>query len=768
MTMFENQGHEQDHYSVGAGPADDGRSGSHHLEQHSEGESTTTGQATSAEYPEAERHLPPSMAATSSFQATALVENHHGGDVNALKVVNYLQDSLEHLEANDQYLELTRQLFAPPTGFDSALEKWRNDTHLLVVAREFDTGQVMIGHAFLAALRKWSGENVSVGALPFGGGTEFKASRLPLPEGWAYVVQVPPNEEDFKLSSSFGSSLAKLQDALKRKPCWMVMLMTPQQWLQASSQAPDGLLAQLGDAEPLDIAERALRVRDKGFPVERWLRTREISSLLNGQPPSEVQEVVDLMLKAQHADPSELIGRDDPTVAGDDDRRISGEALVDTGDRFFSRRVATVVAARRNWRRQLLDWHRADGRTSFQRNFLVSAAAQPGAPVAHVYAGTVRLAEALGEGKGQPLETQVHPGVIDLVDAAVADLTDKDTVEFDRVGWDDAVLEYFWVDRPLSRAKFLKWLAGTVVKPREQGALESLTESQRQELAARIAHLAVQWAVRQKRALPLEAVAETWRGKPVWQTFIATLDLAAVQPTSTGYLHEMLLRWAKSGEPARAQAVAEVCSREFGSKHTGKALRRLKHAAGSPDTDVIEAVQAAVLTLWRDASVRQALFAEVIAWCREPDTAAVGRRSFATLANAFDPAEPERPWLLVDESAGDAYTATESDLADGWNTLLNPAYGDVELEPTLSRWLDAGLALPHLQDIIVGVLARAAQVPEVAGQESERFRLTGLARKWCTADGENQAKEALYFRITRRLDDDFLRGRADDLQLGRT
>ncbi|CAM5604808.1 hypothetical protein SCALM49S_03322 [Streptomyces californicus] len=107
----------------------------------------------------------------------------------------------------------------------------------------------------------------------------------------------------------------------------------------------------------------------------------------------------------------------------------------------------------------------------------------------------------------------------------------------------------------------------------------------------------------------------------------------------------MLLAWSsRKTEAALPLAVVSVCAGKFGRAHTGKALRRLRHAAESEHAEVAEALQDAVRTLWADASVRPLLFKDIVDWCgndKIKDT--VGRQTFAALATATGPSNLDIP-----------------------------------------------------------------------------------------------------------------------------
>ncbi|TDP98148.1 hypothetical protein [Labedaea rhizosphaerae] len=685
--------------------------------------------------------------------ATASARTNHG-EVNAVKVVNYLQESLEQLKANEEFLDRVLELFAPPEDFASHYHHWL-ESHLLVIALNQDQGRFITAHALLAKIRK--DQKISVGALSFGGGSTFPVGRLPHARNWAYVVEVPAEEDEFKLRSSFGSSLNTLQDRLRQQSCWMVLVMAADQWDRARAQAPGITELRESHVTPEAIVRRALLARDKQIPVDRWLEDPRVQKLIAEQPPAQAQEVVDLIFAAQQLTNPESEGH---RSAG---TRTSGASqLLDSSDSTFERQVEMVIAARTNWRKQLLHWHRKEGRTGFQRNFLISAAVQNGVPVAHVYLGATELARALQEKKLHAPAGQNAPGVIDLVDAVHADLTEQNTVVFDRLGWDDAALQYFWIDRPLSRGLFIGWLAKRAVQTQQRESFEPLTEVQRRALASRIAQLAVDWAVRLGRLHPLKRIAEEWYDQgTVWSEFVDVLDHAAVQPSTARNIHPMLLNWANV-PPAVKQpgklAVAEICAGQFGRKYTGKALIRLKHAANSDDPRVIEAVQAGVQTLWEDRSVRDALFAAVTGWCKDEKTAAAGRQSFFTLARHDTRTDDRRPRLLIEPDTDDDRSGPDDeDLSYGWRGLLAPDNSDERLEEVLFFWLDAALAFPEYEGRIVKVLCGAVRGPEVAGRESPRNRLTGLARLWSKqAMDDAQRREHVYNTLTGRVDDEFI------------
>jgi hypothetical protein len=677
------------------------------------------------------------------------------GEMNGVKVVNEVQAALEHLNADDAYLSLTLRLFAAPDGFRDTYVKWRDNRRLLVLAREPGTGRTMIAHALLAKLREDSQQQVKVGALHFGGGETFPIDRLPSTHRhWAYVVEVPPDEEGFKLRSrSFRMTLTQLEAELELRTSWLIFLISPEQWADCVDETLSSVEAEIGDAVPAEIVRRALVVHEPGLNVNRWLAAKQISSLLVGQSPAEVLDIVELIRSAHHASPDQLV----PLQGSEEDAEHA--ELIDGGDRWFARRVHTVVEARRNWRKPLLSWHRNRERTSLQRSFLLAAAALPGAPGAYVYALASKLEGKLS-GKSQPeLAAFDAPGIIELVDAIDADLADDDTVVFRHDGWDDAALHYFWTDRPFSRQHFLNWLAEAPIDT-HRSTFESLTSSQQRDLASRIARFAVHWATRQQRPEPLAKLAGTWHGvAPLWSVFITVLDEAATQSSTRRYIHTMLLKWANRKDDLPLwRAVAEVCGLEFGRRHTGKALRRLKHVAAVNDQEIEQAVHRSVITLWDDKSVRETLFDAVITWCKSAATTSVGCRAFGALAAMTDEGTPTL--LVRRDHAG--FVPSPVDLATGWTVLLSPPVSkDAEqaVMMTAHLWLDVALRQQDLRDEILTLLRRAVDHAEEPGTVSPRERLRHYLFIWHrSGDGTDTAeRNDIYLSLTKLFDGDFSR-----------
>ncbi|MGW7304277.1 hypothetical protein ACWGI1_01710 [Streptomyces sp. NPDC054835] len=646
------------------------------------------------------------------------------GEMTGVKLTAVLGQMLEHSELPDSYLETVRAVFAPPAGYAEVFKRFEEPGSVLVLLREPGAGRSFTAQALLADLRHRTGARV--GPLSFGGTNRFPVRRLPLEENVGYLLELPADEEKFEVAEDFGAVLGKIQYTLSKRNSRLVALTTREQWARICHGAPSGVVPHLGRPDPGKIAAAWLRAEASELDADKWVSDESVEDLLRGQSPADVLQIVSLILNA--AKISRQVG-------------TSGE-----GSDPFRQQVLDVVSARKAWRSDLLNWHRHDGRTSFQRNFLLVAAMLRNAPVAHVYAQTAQLSEHLNKHEAVSLEGQGSPGVIEMVASIEADLAADDTIQFSKPGWDDAVLSYFWVDRPMARNDFLAWMAKAPMA-KTTSFLETFTVEDRLLLANRVGAFAVRWAVRHEKARPLEEMVLAWRkDDALWGAAVDLVSAAALHPAMGRFVHDVLLRWSKTAAEDRAalqKLTVEVCAGEFGRRHTGKALRRLRHAAETVHDDVRASLYKAVRNLWADPSGRATLFSSVIEWCSaDPSRAEAGRRSFLALATLRSQEEADMPVLL--SMGGDEPSFPLADLITGWRALLGLSAEGAPEDQTaqaVSLWMDVAVEHPELQPIVFNVLRGAVDTEGRAGGSHPRHRLRDLLYLWqpvpsVTADPE--------------------------------
>jgi hypothetical protein len=679
---------------------------------------------------------------------------NYGEQVGTKHVYEQTLDS--HAPISPEYLAVVRKVHAEPahedrlasSPFRQALAALRASGSVLVISRPPNRSRTFTAYALLAHLLD-DDVITEVRPLSFGGSKHFPTKRLPHDRQCGFLLELPPDEDDFAVDDSFGGNLHKLVERLQRRDCRLIVLTRPEQWRRISHGAPDGVAPELGTVSPRDIAERWLLAQEAEFPTDLWLDHQDIRPLLISQAPTDVLNLVYLMLEQHRAAQSAALVAAAEQALGQ--KREGSPRLT------FEKQVANVVAAHSNWEDALYRWHEPPtgrSRTSFERNFLLAAAVLRGDPVGHVYA---KAAELTGQLDDVPVEVdgQREPGVIAMTRAIGARREDDGTLAFTRPHWDDAVIEYFWNDRPLARTTFLGWLAQAPVVDTNvsKEALEIITRDGRLALAQRVGQFALRWAVRHRRQTPLERIVEEWYkhgvAKELWPLAVELLDSAAIHAASAPYIHSMLLTWSSRSQPHLQRAVVEVCTGTFGRRHTAKALRRLRNVAAQGHPDVIDTLREAVRVLWEDATVRQMLFGYVVDWCKAEKTSrTVGHRTFTALALNSPPESSGIPPLLqaiTEENPDeeDTFRPTVQGLVTGWRTLLRQAAGatgERDLDKAVFTWLDAALERYELKPVVFEALRQAVNVP---GPEGPNLRetLRTSAQWWVQGQDRPYSKE---------------------------
>ncbi|WP_241561843.1 MULTISPECIES: hypothetical protein [unclassified Streptomyces] len=696
---------------------------------------------------------------------------NNGEQVGTKYVYEQTLDS--HAPISPDYLAVAHEVYAEPrhedrlapSSFQQALEALRAAGSVLVISRPPNSSRTFTAYALFAHLLD-EGVIAEVRPLPFGGSKHFPTRRLPHDRHCGYLLELPPDEDDFAVEDSFGANLNKLVERLQRRNCRLIVLTRPEQWRRISHGAPDRVAPELGTVDPRDIAKRWLLGQEPDFPADQWLDHPDIKPLLTGQAPTDVINLVHLMLEEHRVAKSAAADASDPAQALKQQRNGSRRLT-------FEEQVVNVAAAHSNWEDALYMWHEPEerSRTSFERNFLLAAAVLRGDPVGHVYASAAKLTEQLDSTKVE-VDGQREPGVIAMTRAIGAEREHDGTLRFTRPHWDDAVIEYFWNDRPLARTTFLNWLAQAPVldTSTSREALEIISRDGRLALAERVGQFALQWAVRHRRQTPLERIAEEWykhgTTRELWQLAVKLLDSAAIHAASAPYIHSMLLAWSNRSQPHLQRAVVEVCTGAFGRRHTAKALRRLRNVAAQGRPDVLDVLREAVRVLWEDATVRQMLFGYVVGWCKSDTTSqTVGHRTFTALALNSPPGATGLPPLLqamfeesLDEE--DSFRPTVQGLVAGWRTLLRQAAGPTgerDLDKAVFTWLDAALERHELRSVVFDTLRQAVNVPGAEGPIL-RETLRTSAQWWVQGKDRpyTEEKEDLKRELSALLDQDLI------------
>ncbi|MEU4643011.1 hypothetical protein [Micromonospora sp. NPDC023814] len=648
-------------------------------------------------------------------------------------------DSAPSVRIPDVQLALFRATYAPHSSFEEFWSLIEPVGGVVVIVAPPDTGRSALAYALLARLR-YESLAEEVHRLTFGGSNTLPGRRLPREPGRAYLLELPPDEEssdgkiEFGVSNEFGDHLIALRDVLARRKARLVVLARPNQWVRITRGVRSDFAPNFGTPPlPIDIARGVLRVACPISRIERWLGDQRIARLFQGAAPVDAIDIADL-----------IISEDRP---GGDQSHSDCPSLS---------QIDNVVNARSSWREDLLRWHREDGRTAIQRNFLLAAAILRDAPVGHIYAKAADLCEAFSDSELE-LSGQAAPGIIELLSSVEGELASAERISFRRPHWEDAAVEYFWIDRPLSRQVFVKWLAETPLAS-SHGDLVKISQDDSLQIGRRVVDFAVRFAVRHERPLPLAALVETWdRQRSLWTLLVDAIDAAAIADASSPYIRKMLLDWAKTSEASKKRLVAAVCARSFGAIHTGFALRRLRHIGDACPGTVLPDLQDAVIRLWSDDAARVTLLQYLGAWCRDDHVA--GPVVFQTLALLKD-AESKLPQVLSVFSASSFSGVSIDVLEIAWRRLLDRGdltIADSPLQKCVDFWMASALESDGSSRIFA-VLSAAVSGATGSKASVRRELLRGSVRRWVEdGPGSSNLKHALQRDLSEVLDAEIVR-----------
>ncbi|RSO10048.1 hypothetical protein DMH18_14470 [Streptomyces sp. WAC 06783] len=418
-------------------------------------------------------------------------------------------------------------------------------------------------------------------------------------------------------------------------------------------------------------------------PVQagRWLDDSDIAEGIADRLPAEVVEWARAIREAEYLDPDE--------------------------DTPFKELVDDVVQAAEDWRTRLLAWH-TEHQASAHRNYLLAAAVLDGAPVETVYAAAETLAKALGEDPA-PRPGQQGLGVIALTDAIDADLTDEDTVCFWRTGYVEAVVDYFWADRPHLIQQFTRWTA-------DQTGNKDLPDDVANHLAGRVTRWALQYmrAKRGKRATELlREIAGQW-AQPLPGQARDLLTVAALDTETGRRARDAYLAWSRRSDqdipPDLKVALAQACERLADVYPTMMLLRLTELAAHTDDGRVTNAVGHALTVLWDQPKQRKDIQSQLAEWSQSPEK---GRRiaaHHAFLHLAARTTQAGSPVMLT--TAHD--DVRRAWLAARWRGLLldHDKLPPPLLQQALAAWMNAAISQPELRNSVLAILQHAVYEPQ--------------------------------------------------------
>ncbi len=492
--------------------------------------------------------------------------------------------------------------------------------------------------------------------------------------GWILDLR----HETQSLPTATGLHLREIADHLRGTRSFVVAVVHTDIWTSVAVEAPD-LDHQLKPADGLRVARAHLADQPlEPSEVDQWLSHSGITSHL------------------QHATPAMAVSCAHTITSAVTLNRSTAEP------KTFDELVGFVIQSAQNWRSELLKWHR-EQTDSGHRTYLLAAAVLDGVTAQAVYDSHLKLGTAL-EDTPVPTKGQRGPGIIELTDTINADLGTDDRVRFLRPGYAEAVVDYFWVDRPHHVEAFTHWTA-------EQAALLS------GDLGIRLADRVSQWVIRYtltKQSLTvLRATATHWAAsKNLSGHAVDLLVAAAIDPQTGKLARDKYLQWASAPDqplpdervhtPVALKRVLAEAMAQLGPAYPRVAVRRLADlAAHTGDATVTQAVGEALMALWDQEGFVERIRDTLSTWftAAQHHHTAAARRAFLHLAERTGPYGI--PILLATDNSGpDPWTLT------GWRRSLDDTSSS-QIQGAVNAWLDAALAHRELRTTIVTTFTEA-------------------------------------------------------------
>ncbi len=400
----------------------------------------------------------------------------------------------------------------------------------------------------------------------------------------------------------------------------------------------------------------------------------------------------------------------------------------------------TVRNAVSGWMTVLMDWHTAPERTSYDRNYLLLAAVYGGAPIDAVHEKVASLAQALGEkgASAEPMPGQQGPGLVALAKEIHAELLPNGSLRFPGPGFTEAVVQYFWLDRPHLASQFMTWTVGLSLE---------LRRSQGADLAGRIGPWVLHNAQATNSIRLLRLVATKWSENENLAGHAHDLLVAASLDDQIGSrTRKAMGAWVnqEGSIPPLLQTLARVFA-TLTPAH-GQMLGRLADLARSSKDGVSDAVGQAIDELWDNRVFRPTLRSTLISWFSSQQEPLQRAAASAFLQLALQQDEAGNPILLQELDEPDW-------IIRGWRVALEEPEPSPLAYQAFSRWLDSAVIVDRFFDAIFSLLVRA--VHDTPADDLRGRRLLNLGRigeRWVlrsnvlNEDERNEARHELEHR----------------------
>ena len=375
----------------------------------------------------------------SSASDNPAIRSEQNVNENYGTVIGVLQETVRRMvdshELPAAYVVACVSVFTAPKNID-ALKDGLRDRRVIVLPGTRGSGRHTsavwllqnIGNLKLREVRREPGDNFVIDDLA----TEDHV-------GWLLDLSA----EGDQVQNNLGRTLITSSRLLETASSYLAVVIQPDLWNQVKAGGEDVAIPLVAPSL-VEIVRKRLMHENPAVPesdVTRWLGYPEIVRRLESISPAEAVEWANT-IRAEHftpLHPSEFpIQPDDLT------------------DEILAQKATNVIKAKSDWRDDLLRWNK-DHPNSRTRNFMLATAVLEDSPGEDVFTAADELAKALKSNVAEARGLN-GPGILEFVSEVDAHLTVMETVCFNRAGYADAVLEYFWADRMHLREAFIAWM----------------------------------------------------------------------------------------------------------------------------------------------------------------------------------------------------------------------------------------------------------------------------------------------------------------------
>ncbi|MFB6753575.1 hypothetical protein ACFCX6_21955 [Streptomyces sp. NPDC056353] len=530
--------------------------------------------------------------------------------------------------------------------------------------------------AALRLLTTLPGEPLTVRRIRRESGDSFSAEGLRGHKRTGWILDLRDTAESIPASCDFGLELQQ-RDDLDADDSYLVVLTSTHLWERTGHGA--GHLARTPEPpDPADLFTAYAQSAGITDPLP-WPQDHRLQKALRQLRPGQVKDWAQTLARAE-AQYRAATGKEaEPNTEG------------------FAKVLQVAAHAANGWMTELTEWHAQPDRTSYDRNYLLLAAVYDGTPIDNVHEKIDSLARAFKEkpeGSARPTGQQ-GPGLIQLAHQIHAEPQPDGTVRFAGPGYAEAVVRYFWRDRPELTEAFTKWTARLCL---------DLKAPRGPQLAQRMVPWALHHAQAARSTRLLHLTAEDWAQDDTLAPHAHDLLVAAALDPQIGQLtRNAFTRWAANTDssPRFLQTLARVCE-TLTPAHPEQMLRRLGELAQSPKNGVADAVGAAIEALWRSDDLRPQLRARLDEWFASDHERLQHSAASAFLHLALQ-RDPSGALILLDASR-------ETDhqwVIRGWRGALESDQPSPLTLRAGAAWLDAAASHPETKEQVTTTLVRA-------------------------------------------------------------